>query len=61
MFPINELTKDATKGIKNAIIIFGAAFLVMNMVHTYTAYRLSKVNRELSEIQIRKLKSEGFK
>lgn len=60
MFPTTELQKNGGKEIKAILSLVAFAWITTTIISSYANYRLAKVNRELSELQIIKLKSEGI-
>lgn len=59
MLPTSELSKNGGKEIRMLVSIIAFAWIATTIISSYANYRLAKVNKELSELQIAKLKAEG--
>ena len=60
MLPTDGLAKNGSREFKIFIGALGLTFIIVNIFQAHSQYKLSKVNRRLSEKQIKKLESEGF-
>jgi hypothetical protein len=60
MFPTGELAKNAGKEVKMLLAIVAVAWITTTVISSIAHYRLAKVNKELAELQIAKLKAEGI-
>lgn len=61
MFPTSEISKNGGKEIRAVVTLVAFAWIVTTIVSSVAHYRLAKVNRELAQLQISKLKAEGVK
>lgn len=61
MFPTSEISKNGGKELRALVSIVAFAWLATTIVSGVAHYRLAKVNRELAQLQIAKLKAEGVK
>lgn len=61
MNPTSELSKNGGKELRAIVSIVAFAWVVTTIVSSVAHYKLAKVNKELSELQIAKLKAEGVK
>lgn len=61
MFPTGEISKNGGKEIKAIVSIIAFAWITTTIISSYAQYKLAKVNKELSELQIAKLRAEGIK
>lgn len=59
MFPTGELAKNSGKEVKALLAIVAVAWITTTIISSYANYRLAKVNKELAELQIAKLRAEG--
>lgn len=61
MNPTSELSKNGGKELRAIVSIVAFAWIVTTIVSSVAHYKLAKVNKELAELQIAKLKSEAIK
>lgn len=60
MNPTAELSKNGGKELRAIASIVAFAWIVTTIISSVAHYKLAKVNKELSELQIAKLKAEGL-
>lgn len=61
MFPTSEISKNGGKDFRAIVSIIAFAWIATTIISSYAHYKLAKVNKELGELQIAKLKAEGIK
>lgn len=61
MFPTSEISKNGGKELRALVSIVAFAWIATTIISSIAHYRLAKVNRELAELNIAKLKAEGVK
>lgn len=60
MFPTGELAKNGSKDFKNLVTLLILTWVGATIIHSIAQYKLAKSNKELADLNIKKLKSEGI-
>lgn len=58
MFPTTQISQNSD--LKKIVSIIAIAWITTTIISTLAHYKLAKVNKELAELQIAKLKAEGI-